>query len=278
MDILIRRRFGLPPDPWRHLHLDTADIERAGLLVRAAASDQAMVFIVGPRGSGKTHGALHELRATGAAVVQVQRLDRERTHMGDVIAALVEQLSDQRLRHSGELRTAQVCGILGCLRRPPVVVVDDAHVLHYQTLIGLKRLRELAYGDRKAPLLGIVMLGQRDRIASLPEVALRTSTVTLGGLSAAEMEEALRRVCGKALDAAARRRLVAASPGVWLDLQDLADLAMLKAAERGEQVVSAAAVQAALDAAAGRSPADALEAAQPGAGVDAALTRLEMDE
>ena len=278
MDMLIRPRFGLPLDPWRNLHLDTADLGRVGAVARAAATVQAMVSVVGPRGSGKTHATLRALRAAGALVVQVRRLDREQTRMGDVVAALVTQLSDQRLRHCGELRTAQVCSVLGQTRKPVVLMVDDLHVVHYQTILGLKRLRELAYGDRAAPMLGIVMLGHRDRIASLPEVALRTSTVALGGLGAAEMEEALRRACGNAFAANARRRLAAASPGVWLDLQDLADLSMVKAAAQGERTVSVASVEAALAAAEGKSPADALEEASPsGADVDGALSRLETD-
>ena len=276
MDMLIRPRFGLPLDPWRDLHLETADIERVGMVAHAAASVQAMVSVVGPRGSGKTHAALHALRGAGALVVQVQRLDREQTRMGDVVAALVTQLSDQRLRLSGELRTGQLCTILGQTRRPVVLVVDDLHVVHYQTILGLKRLRELAYGDRKAPLLGIVMLGQRDRIASLPEVALRTSTVVLGGLGVSEMDEALRRAVGGAFAPEARRRLAAAAPGVWIDLQDLADLAMVKAAERGERKVSVVDVGAALSAADGKSPADALQEAK--SNVDDALSQLEGDE
>ena len=268
MDILTRHRFGLPPDPWKGLHLDTADVERVGLLARAAAADQAMVAIVGPRGGGKTHAVLHTLRDTGAKVVRVQRLDRERAHMGDVVTALVEQLSDERVRHSGEARAGQVCRVLGQERRPVVLFVDDMHVLHYQTLKGLKRLRELEWGSRRAPMLGIVLAGQRDRTASVPEVGLRTSTMTLGGLSVGEAAAALQRAVGKAIEPAALPGIVEAAAGVWLDMQDLVDLALARAAERGETRVSAAAVAAVLR---DLPPEDQPE---PDA-IDAALTRLE---
>ena len=271
MDILIRGRFGLPPNPWKGLHMDTADVERVGLLARAAATDQAMVAIIGPRGGGKTHAVLHELRRTGAKVVRVQRLDRERAHMGDVVTALVEQLSDERVRHSGQARAGQVCRVLGQERRPVVLLVDDMHELHYQTLKGLKRLRELEWGSRRAPLLGIVLAGQRDRTASVPEVGLRTSVLALGGLSAREATAALQRAVGKAFEPAALSRIVEAAAGVWLDMQDMVDLALVKAAERGETKASPASVAAALqDVSQEGEPA-----AEPNAAVDDALARLE---
>ena len=272
MDILIRQHFGLAAEPWKGFHLATADLDAIGALARAAAADQSMVQVVGPHGSGKTHAVLHELQHVGADVVRVERLDRERTTMSDVITALVEQLSDERVRHSGEARTRQARRLLGLSRRPVVVVVDDAHVLHYSTLSGLKRLRELSWAGRKAPLVGLVLCGQKDRCAGLPEVGLRTSTFTLGGLTTEEAETALQRVCGSVLEAGAIRRLAAAAPGrVWIELQDTADLALTIAAARGETKVSEASMAAALDPAKAR----AAVAAEKPAGLGDALTKLE---
>lgn len=272
MDILIRQHFGLPAEPWKGLHLATADLDRTGVLARAAAADQSMVQIVGPRGSGKTHAVLHALAGVGAGIVHVQRLDRERTHMGDVATAIVEQLSDERVRHSGEARTGQVRRLLGQARRPLVVIVDDAHVLHYRTLCGLKRLRELSWAGRKPPLAGVVLCGQKDRCAALPEVGLRTSTFTVGGLTTEEAETALQRVCGRVLEVGAIQRLAAATPGrVWLELQDSVDLALTIAAARGEAKVTEAAMASALDPGATRTSAEE----QPSGGLGEALTRLE---
>ena len=271
MDILIRRQFGLAAEPWKGIHLATADLASISALTRAAAADQSMVQIVGPRGAGKTHAVLHALAGVGAAVVRVERLDRERTHMGDVITAIVEQLSDERVRHGGEARTRQARRLLGLSRRPVVVVVDDTHVLHYRTLSGLKRLRELSWTGRKAPLVGVVLCGQKDRCAALPEVGLRTSTFTLGGLTTEEAETALQRVCGRVLEAGAVRRLAAAAPGrVWIELQDTVDMALTIAAARGEAKVTEAAMTAALN------PGATVEApAKSSAGLGDALTRLE---
>ena len=272
MDILIRRQFGLAAEPWKEFHLATADLGPISALAHAAAADQSMVQIVGPRGAGKTHAVLRALAGAGADVVRVERLDRERTHMGDVITAIVEQLSDERVRHGGEARTGQARRLLGLSRRPVVVVVDDTHVLHHRTLSGLKRLRELSWTGRKAPLVGVVLCGQKDRCAALPEVGLRTSTFTLGGLTTEEAETALQRVCGCVLDVGAIRRLAAAAPGrVWIELQDTVDMALTIAAGRGEAKVSEASMAAALDPASAKRAA----AAEPAGAVGDVLTRLE---
>ena len=273
MNILIRQHFGLEAEPWKGFHLATADLDPIGALARAAAADQSMVQIVGPRGSGKTHAVLHALAGAGADIVHVQRLDREQTHMGDVVTALVEQLSDERVRLSGEARTGQVRRLLGQARRPVVVVVDDAHVLHYRTLCGLKRLRELSWAGRKAPMAGVVLCGQKDRCSAIPEVGLRTSTFTVGGLTTEEAETALHRVCGRVLEVEAIRRLAAEAPGrVWIELQDTVDLALTVAAARGEAKVSEGSMAAALDPAKARA---AVADEKSAGALGDALTRLE---
>ena len=98
----------------------------------------------------------------------------------------MRDLSDETPRRSGEARSWQVQRILGEASRGGqrvVLLIDDAHVLHHQTLRALKRLLELSWAGR-SPLLGIVLLGQHDRTASIPEVGLRTDHVQLAGLSA----------------------------------------------------------------------------------------------
>ena len=74
MNILIRQHFGLAAEPWKGFHLATADLDPIGALARAAAVDQSMVQIVGPRGSGKTHAVLHDAREHARPVQERQRL------------------------------------------------------------------------------------------------------------------------------------------------------------------------------------------------------------
>ena len=189
MDILTRAAWDLPADPWSGVDLRTADATRAELLVRAAYDAHAMVSLIGHRGCGKTH-AVRRAIAPGVKVVEPLRLDRERLHLGDIQAAIIRDLSDEPMRQSGEARSGQVRRLLGTAQPRTVLFIDDAHCLHPATVRGLKRLRELSYHGRKS-LIGVVLAGQRDVTANIPEVGLRSDRLTLAGLTAREAAEAL---------------------------------------------------------------------------------------
>ena len=273
--ILIRTRFGLPPDPWSGLALETIDARHAGQLIQAAVTSQMMVAVLGPRGSGKTSATRAALRHLDVQVAEPLRLDRERLHLGDIQSAIVRDLSDETPRRSGEARSHQVRRVLGTASRsrPVVLVLDDAHVLHPSTLRGLKRLRELTWLGA-SPLLGIVLLGQRDRTEDVPEVGLRSDSLRFGGLTQAEAGQALIQALNKGrvvLEPNAVATL-AASPRArnWLDLQALADDCLAEAAARGEEAITAAAVAVVLGVK--QRPAPAAQA--PAAPDDTAVTEL----
>ena len=250
--LLNRLQFGLPADPWAGLGMETADGSRVRNVVGAAIASRALVSIVGPRGIGKTHALRAALRGRDdVAVIEPLRLDRERLHVGDIATAAVRALSDERPRHGGEARSGQVRRLLGMTsaHQEIALIIDDAHVLHPATLRALKRLRELAWRGR-SPLLTVVLLGQMDRAGAIPEVGLRTSTVPLAGLTAAEAEAALDACAGKVLAAGVASRL-AASPRArtWLDLQRLLDDSLAEAIARGDSAVSLAVAGAVLETA-----------------------------
>ena len=249
MDILTRNRFGLPPDPWGGMEMETSDASRVGVLVDAAATAQAMVWVLGPRGVGKTRAVRAALRRSDPQDDEPLRLDRENLHLGDIQSAILRDLSDETPRLSGEARSGQVRRILGAQRRPPVLFIDEAHVLHNSTVRGLKRLRELSWQGR-SPLIGVVLAGQRDPAARIAEVSLRSDRVTMAGPTRAEAARAL-------LAALNRKRQVMTPDAAeivagddrartWLDLQDLADEAMAIAAEKGLGSVDAACAEAAV--------------------------------
>ena len=267
MDLLIREHFGLlSPDPWEDLDLRTADAARVAKLVRAAVSARAFVSVLGPRGSGKTHAVRAALQDTGAQVVEAWRVDRERLHLGDLQVALVRELSDETARRSGEARSGQVRRLLDAAAedRPPLLLIDDSHCLHSQTVRGLKRLRELGAWRRKRKVrLGIILVGQTDRTERVAEVGLRSGRMWLAGLSRAEADTALDRVLAKRIEPAARKAL-ARSPRArgWLDLQALADECLTEALARGEDTITPEGAAAVLRGTAqGRAPAPAPEPA-----------------
>ena len=272
---LVRHRFGLPPDPWSGLALDTIDARQAGQLIQAAVTAQMMVSLIGQRGSGKTRAVRTALSGLEVQVVEPLRLDRERLHLGDIQSAIVRDLTDETPRRSGEARSHQVRRVLGTASRsrPVVLVLDDAHLLHPNTLRGLKRLRELAWLN-VAPLLGVVLLAQRDRAEDVPEVGLRSDSLRFGGLTQAEAGQALVQALNKdrvVLEPNAVAAL-AASPRArnWLDLQALADDCLVEAATRSEEAITAAAVAVVLGTTQRAAPA----AQGPATPNDAAVTRL----
>ena len=255
MKILTRQHFKLPADPWAGWTCATADQTRVADLIKAAVAGDLFVSIIGPRGSGKTRAARHALAncGAGARVVEPLRLTRDKLHMGDIETALIVSLADESPRRSGEARSRQARRVLGTASRNKKIAlfIDDAHVLHSQTLRALKRLRELSFAGR-APLLSVILAAQRDKTASIPEVGLRSDALTLGGLAKVEVEEALR--AAGLLDSAMTQDaalLLAAAPaaGNWLDLRQLVDDCLFQALAAGARQVDAGHVRAALRAA-----------------------------
>lgn len=250
MDLRTRRQWGLPPDPWAEL-AETPDALRVREAVRAAAEARAMTWILGPRGCGKTVAVRDALERTGAPVVEPLRLDRERLRMGDICAAVVRDLSDERVRQSGEARTAQVRRLLGGSPRRTLLAIDEAHALHPATVRGLKRLRELPFRGR-SPLVGVVLVAQRDASERIPEVGLRSDRLRLAGLDPATAAAAVDRAVNRDRERIAPEavRAVAESPAGrnWLELQDAVDRCLASGLAAGR--VDAATARRALGAAA----------------------------
>ena len=256
MNILLRQQFDLEPDPWRG-DQRTADRAKAGYLVRAAAGSQLLVSIAGERGAGKTRAVRAAIHEASVRVVEPIRLDREKLHLGDIQDAIVSQLSDERPRRSGEARSGQVRRILGTADAKGSVLlwIDDAHLLHPSTLRGLKRLRELTWRGQ-SPLLGIVLTGQVDRTASIPEVGLRTDRMTMTGLTEAEANAAIVRGLGGLASRPEVDELAKSDRARnWLDLGALCDECLAEAAVRGEDRVTDDTVRTVLGTAQGSEQA-----------------------
>ena len=251
MKIINRQHFGLPPNPWNNAR-PTADSTRVATLVGAAIQSQEFVSILGARGSGKTWAVRAALADHTVKVVEPLRLTRDKLHMGDIETALARELSDESPRRSGEARSYQVKRILGEFSRtqPVVLVIDDAHVLHHQTLRALKRLREFSWLNR-SPLLGIVLIGQHDKTRGIDEVRLRSDQLWLEGLSTKEIAAAVRSATGQLFDAAAVQAIANSGQGTnWLDLQAIVDACLVAAKAQGLARIDAQCVQGALKPAA----------------------------
>jgi type II secretory pathway predicted ATPase ExeA len=255
--ILTRKAFGLPTDPWSRLHLATADTGRVRDMIGAAIDDCALVSVVGQTGIGKSRAFAAALRDRPGFdperdLIRVRRLDRERRTIGDVVTAIYHHLGQPRPTgaEARDIELRRVLGQAAAVRdgrttRRLVLMLDDAHLLHWRTIDALKGLREHDWMG-VAPLIGVVLLGQRDPLGTRKEIRQRADTLTLHGLATAEARVALEQTVARALSDDALDTLAEHAAGrTWNDLIESVDTALRHAQAAGHtQVEHIDAVQA----------------------------------
>lgn len=136
-------------------------------------TDKHWIAIHGEIASGKTetvHNALEQARKQHAGNVRVVELywpDRSGINIAEVLNQIIYTLGPEFIgtgspKRGKEVRMYQVLDILVEAKRRGidiVLVIDEAHELHIQTIKALKRLWEYKFkGDRD--LLGIILVGQ----------------------------------------------------------------------------------------------------------------------
>jgi len=132
-----------------------------------AARHGGFLAVIGEVGSGKSvmrRKVVEQLRRDGDVIVIFpQMIDKTRVNAASICDAIIMDLSEQRPRQKLEDKTRQVHKLL--LERAKqgfrsVLIVEEAHDLHTNTLKYLKRFYELEDGYRK--LLGIILVGQTE--------------------------------------------------------------------------------------------------------------------
>lgn len=229
---------GLRDNPWT-VHIQTNDGTRAHDLLEMAVRDKGFVVIAGDCGSGKTE-AIERALPPSAQRVETVSLDKERLKVGDIEEALIADLTDERPRRSREARSRQLRGILGeaSALGPVVLIIEDAHFLHANTVRALKRLRELKFAGR-SQMLTVVLIAQRDPTQGIKEVHLRSDTFHMQGLSVGEARDYLSRAIGAFIEPAAITALTEARTARnFLDLQEAANYAMATAVSVGHRQVT----------------------------------------
>lgn len=216
---------GLKADPFHRAVFNTGDALRALRILTIAVESRAMVSIVGPRGVGKTRSVRAALDKIGCRVVLVEKSQKEKLSISDIEQAMILDLSDEPPKRGGEVRARQLRRVVGEASRKQkvVVIIEEAHRLHGQTLRSLKTLREIQWmGDSE--LFTVVLIGQSDPMnrAGVSEVRLRTDCVQMHGLTGDEASEYVRATLGKYFDDEALE-LISSLPQAknYLDLQEL---------------------------------------------------------
>lgn len=241
--IEVLTEFGFTKDPFRNFRMETADSLKLKRLLRMAMDSRAMVSVVASWGFGKTSALELALCDSDAHVVRLITPDKERVVVSDIEKALILGLSNESCKRTKEVRARQIRRILGESSREKniVLVLEEAHRMHGQTLRALKTFRELDWMGQ-SPLFTVVMVGQYDpmRKKHVDEVRLRTDTVHMRGLTDSEVREYVKSTVGKhfetdAVEAVSRL----GSARNFLDLQEILINLMVKAIEHGQKKVTA---------------------------------------
>lgn len=211
MRATIARHFNLPENYRNTLYAGgcfqklTSDLQHACL-------NRGFLALAGDTGAGKTtllNYAINSLQQR-AVTVRVRCLDKENLRINAIVNAMIFDLSNEGPRHDFEARSRQLQRIVGTAAvnagHRVVVIIENAHRLHGNTLLSLKELRELDFAGA-SPLFGIVLVGQTPlllKIARLREIALRTDNIELsessGWMGFDERRRFLKHVFAGALD------------------------------------------------------------------------------
>lgn len=177
--------------------------------VKQAIYTGGLIVLSGVIGTGKT-AALAQLEQTlleeDRIVVSTSvAVEKNRVALGTLITALFCDLSTDKevnIPKSGELRDRALIALVKKQKKPVVLFIDDAHDLHRNTLVELKRLIELV--KRGGATLSIVLAGHprlRNEMQDpvMEEIGYRTTIFSLEGVAGSQREYMtwLIETCGK---------------------------------------------------------------------------------
>lgn len=214
-DQALFQHFGLNPNAlyWGEVHEQYAE------RIRDAVESRRLLAVIGRFGSGKSMLVKQTLQALDRTeMVYVNNPDKERLRVGQVITALITKLSQENARRDMIARTHQLARIMGEKvvneKREVVVVIENAHRMHANSLLALKDLRESAIYKGESPLFSCLLVGQeplRSKVEKFGEVQYRTKSLELserkGWMNYMERFRYLVAVYGDVIEDDTRNRL-----------------------------------------------------------------------
>jgi len=233
--------FGFTRDPFKTVKHETSDGLRIRRILKMAVADHGMISIVGDRGIGKStaiRGALTDIAAT---IVVVDSADRERLAIGDVEKEMILALCDENPKAGRVVRSKQLRRVVGEAGRKNqvVVVIEEAHRLHGQTLRSIKTLREMEWMGKRE-LFTVIFVGQSDPMnkPGVSEVRLRSDSVYMRGLIEAEVRAYINDTMGDLFDGDVIDSIVAMPAARnFMELQKASYCLMGRAATNGRNRV-----------------------------------------
>ena len=179
----ILQHFGCSPDAmyWGQPH------ERMSERIEQSVRTRRMLAVIGSFGTGKSElvrETLSDLRQTD--IIYAQSFDKENLRIGHIVASVVDRLSGESPRRDLNARCVQMSRIVGerviGAGREVVVVIENAHRIHANTLLALKDARESAIYKGHAGLFSVILVGQEaleGKVKKFGEVQYRSRMLRL---------------------------------------------------------------------------------------------------
>lgn len=157
--------------------------------IRSAILNGSLIAVSGIVGSGKTALLRHlqnVLNQEGQVIVSKSLMvEKEKVNLTALITALYYDLATKKevkIPFHGERRERELQELIRSRKKPVVLFVDEAHDLHSNTILGLKRLIEMIQdsGNTLSVLLaGHPRLKNRMQKPTMEEIGYRTNVFCL---------------------------------------------------------------------------------------------------
>ena len=184
--------YGLTKDLNRAEYFETEEFKKTLRSLEAAIYSGGIIALTGIVGIGKTvaiRQMQEALKADNKIIVSKSLVtERRRVTTNSLYTALFEDLpagKDFKKPTQPEKRERALQGLIRKINKPVVLLIDEAHDLHWKTLIGLKHLIETVE-DCKG-VLAIIVVGHPKlandlRKPSMEEIGARAKIFSLNGL------------------------------------------------------------------------------------------------
>lgn len=186
--------YGLTKDLSKADYFETDAYKKTLRSIKTAIKSGGIIAFTGLVGSGKTM-ALRQIQQAlreenKIAISKSLSTDKRRVSTNTLYTALFADLAtekDFKIPTQPEKRERRLQELIKKLHKPIAMFIDEAHELHWRTLIGLKHLIETVEdgnGTLAIIIAGQPMLGNELRKPALEEVGARAKLFTLDGLGA----------------------------------------------------------------------------------------------
>lgn len=237
--------YGYNNNPFEDIRINTADGSTLKRLFKMAIDAKAMISVIAPYGAGKTTAIESSLEGVHCHALMLKLADKEHMGIHDIERAMIRRLSSEPIARDRDTRALQVSRVVGEAARngkPVVLIIEESHCMHYQTLRALKRIREYDYMGKR-PLMSIILIGQYDKLrtANLSEChrGIRSDTYKLQGLAPSEARYYITETVGEHFEAEAIKAIGELPEARnFLDLQEALITLMQAALSNGTKTVT----------------------------------------